>query len=46
MERTGLTVLQMVAEMKKPSRRSNRKKADETESDEPTEEPQDLFENA
>jgi len=46
MERTGLTVLQMVADFKKNSRRSSRKKSDGPEAEEPTEEAQDLFENA
>ena len=46
MERTGLTVLQMVADFKKNSRRSSRKKSDGPEAEESTEEAQDLFENA
>ena len=46
MERTGLTVLQMVADFKKNSRRSSRKKSDGPGAEEPTEEAQDLFENA
>jgi biopolymer transport protein ExbB len=46
MERAGLTVLQMVADFKKNSRRSSRKKSDGPEAEEPTEEAQDLFENA
>jgi len=46
MERTGLTVLQMVAELKKPGRRSGHMKTDEQDPEEPSEEIQDLFENA